>query len=90
MSLVARLLPSSLVDRLEPLLARLPVGLPRPLKWAFIALLLRTSLAENSPDPEIATPLTILGDCLSPYRDGRQSTSTACPACGMLASSGPL
>jgi hypothetical protein len=40
MSLVARLVPSSLVDRLEPLLARLPSGLPRPLKWAFIALLI--------------------------------------------------
>lgn len=43
MSVVTRFVPSALLDRLEPVLARLngPAALiPRPLKWAFIALLL--------------------------------------------------
>lgn len=34
-------LPQALVARLEPLLALVPSSVPRPLKWAFFALLIR-------------------------------------------------
>ncbi|GAA5821368.1 hypothetical protein JCM3770_006355, partial [Rhodotorula araucariae] len=40
-ALVSKLpVPQALVDRLEPLLSLLPTTVPRPLKWAFLLLLL--------------------------------------------------
>jgi len=53
-ALISKLpIPATLVERLQPVLALLPSSVPKPLKWAFFALLISASRLSASSFPAV-------------------------------------
>lgn len=53
-ALISKLpIPATLVERLQPVLALLPSSVPKPLKWAFFALLISASRLSAFTSPAV-------------------------------------